>query len=500
MSKQFKVPELGEGVESAEVSQMYVSEGDTIEADQPVLELETEKAVTDLPCPHAGKITKTHVSKGDTIEVGQTILTIETEEAPEEKKSGKTKRQKKKKADDEDKQQAKKQDQTGEEEQSEKKKKAPKEEQASKEEQADKEEQREKKEGADQEEPPEEDKQAAKDRQAEKEEKTRAEGQAAGSGDEDDDEGHAEDDAEDEDEDDQLPPPAGPATRRLARKLDVDLDETQGSGPRGRITQEDVVQEHDRAKAPSAPGGMSQPALPDFSKFGPVERQPLNKIARTASKRLSMSWATVPHVTQHDLADITQLEAARRRYLEDRGKSDPKITLTAITVKAVTTVLKEFPLANSSLDAEREELILKNYYHIGVAVDTENGLLVPVIRDADQKTILDLAVELSELAERARGRKLGAEDMEGGTFTISNQGGIGGTAFTPIVSFPQVAILGMSRARTEVQLNDGQPESRLMLPLSLSYDHRVLNGADAARFLVRLSTELSDSFQFLIRT
>jgi len=186
--------------------------------------------------------------------------------------------------------------------------------------------------------------------------------------------------------------------------------------------------------------------------------------------------------------------------LEHNGNSGPKITLTAIAVKAAATTLKEFPKVNASLDADQEELILKQYYHIGVAVDTQEGLLVPVIRDVDQKSIVELAEELGVLAEKARSRKLSLDDMEGRTFTISNQGGIGGTAFTPIVNFPEVAILGLSRARKEVHLVDGQPRERLMLPLSLSYDHRVINGADAARFVVRLSAAFSDCFQLLVRT
>ena len=519
MSTEFKVPELGEGVESAEVSQVYVAEGDAIEADQPVLELETEKAVTDLPCPHAGTITKVHVSEADTIKVGQTILTIEdqqgskdeageaeerpskepeseppsteeagqSEESPAAKKSGTKKRQKGKKDDAEKEKQAA--DSEREKEAAPDTSETPPDEQKPKEARTEKSGEKE---------------QNEEQGEAEAEEQTRKEGQ----GESEQQDGQEEQAgrkeqaarAKPEADADRRRPPAGPATRRLARELDVDLHEIHGSGSGGRITQVDVVRAHDQAAPATESGGRSQPPLPDFEKFGPVERQPLNKIARTAMKHLSVSWASVPHVTQHDLADITELEAARRRYMEGAGESGPKITLTAIAVKAVTTLLKEFPHANASLDAEQEELVLKHYYHIGVAVDTENGLLVPVIRDADRKTILELAAELSEVAERARRRKLGREDMEGATFTISNQGSIGGTAFTPIVSFPQVAILGMSRARTELQIGQGGPEPRLMLPLSLSYDHRVLNGADAARFLVRLSEELSDSFQLLIRT
>jgi pyruvate dehydrogenase E2 component (dihydrolipoamide acetyltransferase) len=498
MSTAFKLPELGEGVDGADVSQIYVSEGDVIEADQPVMQLETDKAVADLPCPHAGTIDKIHVSEGDTIKIGQLILTIEdgqggkepTSKSAEEAQEAPSEKPESEAPPDEESEppeeppKAKKSE--NKKRTKEKKVTAEKDEQAA----APDEKAREQRE-----EPPAEEKE--KRPRTEADEQTEAEQQAA-----------EPEQAVPEDERREVPseaaaqrplPPAGPATRRLARKLGIDLHEVQGTGSSGRITQMDVVEAHDRTRAEAAPGGAPPPSLPDFQKFGPVERQPLNKIARTALKHLSTSWTTVPHVTQHDLADITPLDAARRRYLEGAGQSGPKITLTAIAVKAVTTALKEYPRFNASLDAEREELVVKQYYHIGVAVDTENGLLVPVLRDADRKTILELAAELSEMADRARRRKLGLEQMEGATFTISNQGGIGGTAFTPIVSFPQVAILGMSRARPEWQMREGRPESRLMLPLSLSYDHRVINGADAARFLVRLSAELSDSFQFLIR-
>ena len=297
-----------------------------------------------------------------------------------------------------------------------------------------------------------------------------------------------------------LPPAAGPATRRLARKLEIDL-QAVGAPDQGDVLLRKTWSRRTIMSAtfPSQ-HGAGQPSLPDFEQFGPVDRQPLNKIARTATKHLGTSWRIIPQVTQHDLADITQLEAARRHYLESHGQSGPKITLTAIAIKAVSTLLKELPQFNASLDTEEEQLIFKRYYHIGVAVDTEEGLLVPTIRDADQKSIVELAAELMEVAQRARGRKLDLKDMEGATFTISNQGSIGGTAFTPLVSFPQVAILGMSRARPEVQMVNGEPQERLMLPLSLSYDHRVINGADAARFLARLTAELSDCFQLLVRT
>lgn len=297
------------------------------------------------------------------------------------------------------------------------------------------------------------------------------------------------------------PAPAGPATRRLARKLGVNLRQVKGSAAGGRITIEDIeafvrermTQPAVPAAAAAAPGfGIVQAApLPDFSRFGPVEKQPMNKIFRTAASNLHAAWVTIPHVTQHDLADITELETARRKYVKANPNA-PKITMTAIIIKAVVQALKAFPNFNSSVDMASGELVIKQYYHIGVAVDTPNGLVVPVIRNCDQKNILQVAAELAEIAGRARDRKLKTEDMQGGTFTITNLGGIGGTAFTPIVNYPEVAILGMSRTLNHLTLDNGQLVERQMLPLSLSYDHRAINGADAARFIVKLSGSLTN--------
>jgi pyruvate dehydrogenase E2 component (dihydrolipoamide acetyltransferase) len=506
MSIEFKVPELGEGVDTAEVSRIYVSEGDTIEADEGVMELETEKAVADLPCPHAGTIVKIHVAEGDTIKVGQTILTLDEQPSGKQREEESTGKQVEEEPSDDGTEAAQTEEQ-GDENRGPEEAAPNGEEVEEPEKAADTEQQapsapEEKKESASSPSGPGPDgEEEADGDDEENQNEDEADEEPNKTGEEPQVEtGHSRSGSRDGQKDKERLPAAGPATRRLARKLEIDLAEIDATGPSGRITQEDVVAAHDRSKRHAVPAEESRPHLPDFEQFGPVERQRLNKIARTAMKSLSASWRFVPHVTQHDVADVTGLEAARRRYLDGDGKSGPKVTLTAIAVKAVTTILKEFPHANASLDAEQEELILKHYYHIGVAVDTEQGLLVPVVRDADKKSILELAAELDEVAEKARGRKLRREDMEGATFTVSNQGGIGGIAFTPIVNFPEVAILGISRARPEVQMADGQPKERLLLPLSLSYDHRVINGADAARFLVRLSAELSDSFQLLIRT
>jgi pyruvate dehydrogenase E2 component (dihydrolipoamide acetyltransferase) len=299
------------------------------------------------------------------------------------------------------------------------------------------------------------------------------------------------------------PAAAGPATRRLARKLGVNLKLVKGTAAGGRITIEDLeayVRERMAQQALPSPasgpgfGIVAAAPLPDFSRFGPIEKVSMNKIFRTAAANLHAAWLTIPHVTQHELADITELENARKRYVRDNPNS-PKITMTAIMIKAVVGALKAFPDFNSSVDMASGELIRKHYYHIGVAVDTPNGLVVPVIRNCDQKNVLQVAAELTDLATRARDRKLKTEEMQGGTFTITNLGGIGGTAFTPIVNYPEVAILGLSRGLNQLAMKGGMVIDRLMLPLSLSYDHRAVNGADAARFVVKLSGSLTNFFE-----
>jgi pyruvate dehydrogenase E2 component (dihydrolipoamide acetyltransferase) len=294
------------------------------------------------------------------------------------------------------------------------------------------------------------------------------------------------------------PVPAAPATRRLARELGVDLHDIAGSEVGGRITREDV-KSYARSRLSETPSGAStSPALPNFEKWGAVKRQRLNRIARTGAERLSIAWRLIPHVTQHELADITELEAARQEYNKSLPEGTPKITVTALAIRAAVIALKAYPHFNSSFDAPAQELILKQYFHIGIAVDTEHGLLVPVLRDADRKTVVQIAHDLAELAKKARERSLGLDAMEGGTFTITNLGGIGGTAFTPIINYPEVAILGISKARWEcVPRDNGETSRRLLMPLSLSYDHRVINGADGARFVGKLANLLSVSFRLL---
>jgi pyruvate dehydrogenase E2 component (dihydrolipoamide acetyltransferase) len=287
--------------------------------------------------------------------------------------------------------------------------------------------------------------------------------------------------------------PAGPATRRLAHEWGIDLHQVPGSGPKGRITQGDIKSYvHDLA----AGGGarVQAPPLPDFEKWGPVERQPFESIRKKTADAVTLSWTTIPAVTQHDLADVTDIEAFRK---QQEGKG-PKLTVTAFVLKACAIVLKQFPRFNASLDSRGGQLILKQYYHLGVAVDTEAGLVVPVLRSVDQKSVHDIGKEMTEIADRARQRKLKPEDMQGATFTISNLGGIGGTGFSPIVNWPQVAILGLSRSRLQPAYVGGQLVPRLMLPLSLSYDHRVIDGADAARFARRLAELLENPLVMLL--
>lgn len=423
----FKLPKLAEGVDSADIADVMIAEGDTITAGQIVMELETDKAVMELPCPHAGKITRLNVKTGDTVKTGQVLFAIDSVGAPVTSNGAKA----------------------GE---------APAKPQAAS--------------------------VAAKPAPAPSTVKSapsamkpspQAPTAVMQTG---------------------LPIPAGPATRRLARELGVLLDRIRGTGPGGRITQEDVARAYAQSNG-SGGGGISIPPLPDFTQYGPIDRQAFSKLQKTAANNLSLAWQVIPHVTQHDLADVTEVEGVRRRFTE-HAKDVPKVTMTSIAIKAVVACLKEFPHFNSSYDSAKGEVILKRYYHIGVAVDTPTGLLVPVIRDVDQKTVLQLARELAEVAEKARNRKLELKDMQGGTFTITNLGGIGGTAFTPIVNYPEVAILGLSRTQKQLQLINGQVSERQMLPLSLSYDHRVINGADAARFVAKLCGLLTDSFRLLI--
>jgi pyruvate dehydrogenase E2 component (dihydrolipoamide acetyltransferase) len=428
----FRLPEVSEGVTKVDVASVAVKVGDTIASGAVVCEVETDKAVAEITCPHAGTITAVHVKPGVSIPIGELLLTINATSSASAPAA---------------------------------------------------------KSSAPTPAAPTAVAPAAPTQAAAPAPKPAAPSAptAAVTG----------------SKSDGPPAAAGPATRRLARKLGVNLKLVKGSAAGGRVTIEDVEAfVRERMAQPAATSAAGAPGfgvvqaqpLPDFSKFGPVEKVAMSKIFRVSSANLSNAWVTIPHVTQHDLADITELESARKRYVKANPNS-PKITMTAIMIKAVVGALKAYPNFNSSVDMVTGELVLKQYYHIGVAVDTPNGLVVPVIRNCDQKNVLQVAAELTDIAGRARDRKLKTEEMQGGSFTITNLGGIGGTAFTPIVNYPEVAILGMSRGINQLVLEEGQVVERLMLPLSLSYDHRAVNGADAARFIVKLSGSLTNFFE-----
>jgi pyruvate dehydrogenase E2 component (dihydrolipoamide acetyltransferase) len=295
---------------------------------------------------------------------------------------------------------------------------------------------------------------------------------------------------------------ASPSVRKFARELGVDLSRVQGSGNKGRILKEDVQAYVKKALAtPAAAGtGLGVAPMPeiDFSQFGEIESQPLTKINKLTGQFLHRNWVSIPHVTQFDEADITEMEAFRKQLNAENKDKGIKVTPLAFIMKALAAALKEYPRFNSSLDPTGEHLILKKYVHIGVAVDTPDGLVVPVIRDVDQKSLLELTEELREFSGKARNKQLKPGDMQGGSMSISSLGGIGGTKFTPIVNAPEVAILGVSKASMQPVWNGSEFEPRLMLPLSLSYDHRVVDGADGARFTTYLSTVLSDIRRLLL--
>ena len=428
-SETVTVPDLGD-IDSAEIIEVNVAVGDSLEAEQVIVVLESDKASLEIPAPSAGKVESVAVKVGDKVGTGDTLLTMavsggqptadqqgEADEKPEEPVTAPASQQ-------------------------------------------------------------------AQTAQTQKPAPAASSSPAADSG---------------------APSKsvhAGPAVRKLAREMGVDLAQVHGSGPKERILKEDV---HAWVKqrlegAPAASGGGPAVALPeiDFSQFGEVERQELNKLRKVSAQNLTRSWLTIPHVTQHDNADITDLEAFRKQQNKALEKEGVKLTMLAFLVSACARALKEFPRFNSSLENSGEALIQKHYINIGIAVDTPNGLVVPVIKDADRKGLKAIALEMGELAEKARNRKLTPADMKGGTFSISSLGGIGGTAFTPIVNWPEVAILGVSRSDLQPVWDGEQFQPRLMLPLSLSYDHRVIDGADAARFTTYLSQLLTDMRRALL--
>jgi pyruvate dehydrogenase E2 component (dihydrolipoamide acetyltransferase) len=410
----FKLPELGENIISGDVVNLLVKEGDIIAANDGVVELETDKAVIELPCPYAGRIAKIHVKKGETVKVGQPVLSIETEQETIKPRPSV----------------------------------APETPTAST--------------------PP---VPAAKERK----EDTNVElGDVI---------------------------PAGPAVRRLAREVGVDLRQVAGSGMRDRITVEDVYAATIRATAPPtvaapvetpAPGGATTPGsgkmpllqgVPGNDSWGPVRRERMSKIRRTIAAQMVKSATVIPHVTNFDDADVTDLEHLRKNIPPGYLGAGVKLTAMPFVIKAVALSLRRHPTVNAGLDDEKEEIVYKEYVNVGIAVDTPRGLVVPVLRNADRLSIPHIAKELGALAEKARSASFALEDLRGGTFTISNMGAVGGTYSTPIINHPEVAILLLGRSREVLALRDGKAVARLMLPLSLSYDHRLVDGAAAARFL-----------------
>ena len=436
---EFKLPELGENISSGDLVRLMITPGTKVSEGQPVMELETDKAVVEVPSSVSGVVKDVKVKEGDKIKVGQVIFTLEggaapapparSRTAPVEHVSGQTGArlafQAAIRAEGKTEQQALPPDQPHVD--------AP---------------------------------QFSMPTQL---------GKVAGT-------------------EQRQPVPAAPHVRRLAREIGVDIYEVKGSGPGGRISDDDVKAfakgllsaATTAAQTPRA-GHFKQPQLPDFGKWGKIERVSMRGVRRKTAEHLAEAWNTIPHVTQHDRADITELEQLRARFAPKAEEAGGKMTVTAIALKVCAAALKVFPQFNASIDIEKEEIVYKQFISIGVATDTDRGLLVPVIRDVDKKNIVELAVEMSALSKKARDKKLAPSDMEGGTFTITNLGGIGGIGFTPIVNYPEVAILGLSRSRMEPEWigskDTGKFEPRLILPLSLSYDHRLIDGADAARFL-----------------
>jgi len=453
----FNLPELGENIKAGDVLRVLVKPGDTIAKDQPVLELETDKATIEVPSSVAGQVKDVRVKAGDKVKVGQAILSVDdgaagktAEKAPE---------------------------------------KAPAKESEPKKEQAV---------GANTAQ-----KIAAPEPGLEQhvegtKRETAADRPGVTSKVVDISRGARPAEPEPAASSEFPPAPAAPSVRRTARELGVDINEVAGSGDGGRISVDDVKAHVKRLVTSGGGGRGASPGadvvLPDFSRWGGIDRQPMRAVRRKTAEHLSAAWATIPHVTQFDLADITDLDESRKKYAKQVEAAGGNLTVTAIAVKIVASALKVFPQFNASIDLAAGEIITKKYVNVGIAVDTDRGLLVPVIRDADRKNVTELSVELAQLSEKARSRKIALEEMQGGCFSISNLGGIGGTYFTPIVNAPEVAILGISRGSMQPKFENGSFVPRLMLPLSLSYDHRAIDGADGIRFLRWIASAFEEPF------
>lgn len=452
MAKEFKLPDLGEGIHEGEVLDVKVEPGQQVNEDDIILEVETDKAAVEIPSPYSDVVTDVKVASGDMVHVGEVMMIFggTADNLPKEKAKAK-----------------------------------------------------EAKEG---------------EREAAPERSERASrGEPTGRP-------HRGD----------RPVPAAPSTRRLARELGVDLHEVTPTGPGGRVTKEDVrayaeggeagadtaereaareAERKEREEHGVSPQKVHVPPLPKYDKVGPVERVPLRSVRRATARQMALSWSQIPHVSTQDMADITELEKLRERYKHEVKDRDGALTLTIFVVKALINALKDFPKFNATLDMDNEEIILKRYYNIGVAVDSDRGLLVPALHNADQKSIMELSKELKDLVIRTREGKASLEDMQGSTMTITNVGAIGGTNFTPIINFPEVAILGLAQARVQpvartVAFAEGEEPARwednyefvprLMLPIILTFDHRVNDGAEAQRFLNRIIEQLEHPERLLM--
>jgi pyruvate dehydrogenase E2 component (dihydrolipoamide acetyltransferase) len=419
-----RLPQLAEGVESGTVVSILVSEGTEIKKDQPFMELETQKAVGSIPSPDSGVVSKIHVKEGMEVAVGQLLMTLSTE-------AGATPTAGEEKA---------------------------------------------------------ESTAAGVSRPAPRQEPTPGDAEAAKAPEPRAGEYRYESKTG-------TPPPAAPSVRKIARELDIDLTRVRGSQGGGRIVMADLrayIRRLQDLAAERAGRATPQPATPsaappgeaiDFSKWGPIRKEKMSSLRRTVSQRMVESWNTIPKINQFDEADITDLVTLRKKHAAAYDKKGSHLTVTSFILKVLAAALQKHPRANASLDEAHNEIIYKDYCHVGVAVDTEAGLIVPVLRNVDKRNLLEISIELQQLTEKTRARKISLEELQGGTFTISNQGAIGGSHFTPIIYAPQVAILGVGQGEPKPAVIDGKLGIRTILPLCLAYDHRVLDGADAVRFL-----------------
>ncbi len=465
---QFKIPELGENISSAVIVGVLVKVGDQVSVDQPVLELETDKATIEVPSDVSGVITSLNVSEGDKVTIGQVVFEVnegsatapaetvapavsapaaETVTAPAPAETAPA---------------------VSVDPQVPNAPAAPQ-------------------------------VQVAAAPAASAIHAVPPVSPAAA-----DAPSHAVVLVENQPPMLQNSAPAAPSVRRLAREIGVNVNDIKGTGPGGRISLDDVkayskyLHENRAQQVVTVAGAAHYEPLPDFSKYGTIESQPMSNIRLKTAQHLSNAWQTIPHVTQFDKADITELEKFRKSYAKQAERQGVKLTVTAILVKIITSALKKFPQFNSSVDMANQAIIYKNYFNIGIAVDTEFGLIVPVIKNADRMNVIEISKEMNALAEKARNKKVSVADLQGGCFTITNLGGIGGTAFTPIVNAPEVAILGVSRGAIEPVWIDGKFEPRMMLPFSLSYDHRVIDGADGIRFLRWIIDAIENPYNLIV--